>query len=327
MCGGRGAIGTPSRRSVGAGEAGRWGEWGVLGRERGLGSQGLSVWGEARGGALEALGRAGTPVTTGWVAPGKSVPSQGFGDHLRGALQLPNPELQQDRGALSRQMPAVCRALLPGREGGGDTSAICQPHAGHMGSTSAVCSEAGAAGEVGVALCAGHCAEQSPMPALAAPPGRSRSRAVRLLPGHGGRAAGQDAGYGRRTALDWWPQAHWTSTLSGTLRHPVGKLARTQPKAVDNLGSALGEHWEGLGSGEAHWAGATVLLWEAQGLLIPKDGEQTLGAWLCACHVLSPGPLIPWTQQGRQPSPHWAEREAELRARRGGRGGPGPTRG
>lgn len=53
VCGGRGAIGTPSRRSVGAGEAGRRGEQGVLG-ERGLGPQRLWVWGEARGGALEA---------------------------------------------------------------------------------------------------------------------------------------------------------------------------------------------------------------------------------------------------------------------------------
>lgn len=77
MCGGRGAIGTPSRQSEGAGEAGLWGERGVLGRGKGLGSQGLWVWGEARGRALEALGTAGAPVTTGWVASGKSGSSQG----------------------------------------------------------------------------------------------------------------------------------------------------------------------------------------------------------------------------------------------------------
>lgn len=43
------------------------GERGVLGRERGLGSQGLRVWGEARGRALRHwAGQGHLPLLAGW---------------------------------------------------------------------------------------------------------------------------------------------------------------------------------------------------------------------------------------------------------------------
>lgn len=123
MCGGRGAIGTPSRGSVGAGETGaRQGRAGSAGRE-GLGSHGLLVWGKARGtgswargsgnpstttdgeGGLEALAEAGIPLLSlGALGRGPEGASL---DHLQGAFQFLNPELQQAGGILPSEGPPV----------------------------------------------------------------------------------------------------------------------------------------------------------------------------------------------------------------------------
>lgn len=128
VCGGRGAIGTPSLGSVGAREAGaRPGRAGNAREER-PGSCGLPVWGEARGagswagvqeilaGPLSGWGARrhwpgqGSPATTGCVGSGRSFSSRDlrseFGSSL-GCLPAPKPRASAGWGVLPSEGPPV----------------------------------------------------------------------------------------------------------------------------------------------------------------------------------------------------------------------------
>lgn len=114
VCGGRGAIGTPSRRSVGAGEAGA--AAGGSGEPAGGGGQ---VWGETYG-AGSRRGSQGPPRGAGpwsgagwpWASP---FPLRAPGPGPSGRLPAPEPEPQ--RGGAPARRGRRLQGVPPGREG------------------------------------------------------------------------------------------------------------------------------------------------------------------------------------------------------------------
>ena len=169
-------------------------------------------------------------------------------------FRLPSPELQQDRGVLGKQTPAVCGALPPGGEGGGDAGQIRQ-------STWAWFPE---------------CCSQS-RAARVVPRGSRQVTGARLL----GRVLR------RQNRPAWLPQARGTLGPGpwGAVGLWTGEVWKSWQGDNPGPGDCACRAPGGPGAGEAPWASASILPWKAQGFLIHKDSEWTLGTRLCPCRV------------------------------------------
>lgn len=143
------------------------------------------------------------------------------------------------------------------------------------------------------------------------PTGSGRSPTATPVPAHGGQAAGQvlatenHPGLAAPAPLDPWP--------SGA---PGGKVSKDTAQGRGWPGAALGgaDTGRAWGRGRPTGQASQSCSRQLQGLFL---GEQTLGAWLCPCHVreaaLSPEPRGRSSPGGRGGSRRPAGRRRQQR--------------